>query len=1222
MRNILKKNLLCMIACVMAGIAFAQTTTGTYTKRVISSDGKTSTWTFDVVSGSAQTVPDNTDDNGILYINGGGSNKAQTSKYFSFNKSEFYIEVPSGSAGKISMAQYSSGSDGRWFQLYVNGTEGPSTKRLWSKAGDGTDGKKGPQSFDFVSSDITSKGDKTYLYFKTNGTEMKVSSFTITLTTGSYIGPAPKSKDATLSDLKVDGVTIDGFAASKTSYDYSVAATATTAPVVSATKNDTKAADPVITQAALPTAGNPTQATVKVTAEDEETTMTYTITFTRAELSHDATLKEIKVDGVPVSGFSPATETYNVSVPYSQTAMPVVTATANNGGTKPLEITQPTAVPGSATIKVTAEDGTTTKTYPLNFTRAAASNDATLKELTYNGKSVPGFSPSNLNYQVELANGSAAPTVAATPNHPFAKAVIQQSQTVDGKAIVTVTAEDGNTQKQYTIQFSEAEGIPVPPTSLLIHMPGKYEDPKGYGTPLTVLNNQEYEVYYTEHTSEGDYPTFSTTLATDGKATGISGSTSSSANVGRPGDTWFKGTIESTSECKKASSKDEFKFETKMIREHRLGASDTYQFHVKGYDQFSLWGMDKKIDPKNGNQVFVVKVDGVEQPTDASLYNTDSYTIRRYDISSGEHLIEISTTCTGSNVCYMGAVSLRVAKEPRVMHIKGNDSTQTVLQTQSIRPITYYTKYNSFGETKIIWDGAEATGLTLKQVAQTSIGDTLALSGEARCPVGVYTFRVASVFNGKVTQSLPVKIKVESKIDPYGITECEAYQGEEIDQLKFSYFALSGEDVTLSWTGNNPGGITGSGRDGLYLISGAPQNTGTFDFTVSVKDGNSVSGRMIVKPSEPADVLYLYKNNNAFDEDGVYNYLKSKFSIATRKAKEDGLRAADQYAKYKWILISEDADADNAEVLAVSGSGAANLPVLSMKSFAYGPDRLDWGEPNNGSLTENARSITVEREDHPIFKALNKKHGDKIQILSSIDKKGLMPANVKLQGSLCLATALTRDINNYNGDGEWQTFLHEVPADIRGGKKYICLPIARSSSDKLTADGQKLIDAIVKYLTSSEPSVEIPTTQITRFVVDGVIGEINQAQQTIYIDLDLSQHKDLDLTAVKPVVAVADPTYTHVIPSANEAVDFSASMLAPVEYVVTDYINRTVYKVTLHTYTSEGIEDVYVVGEWVNIFDIYGRKIATTNENIYTMDLPRGVYLIVNENGKTAKIFK
>ena len=577
MRNILKKNLLCMIACVMAGIAFAQTTTGTYTKRVISSDGKTSTWTFDVVSGSTQTVPDNTDDNGILYINGGGSNKAQTSKYFSFNKSEFYIEVPSGSAGKISMAQYSSGSDGRWFQLYVNGTEGPSTKRLWSKAGDGTDGKKGPQSFDFVSSDITSKGDKTYLYFKTNGTEMKVSSFTITLTTGSYIGPAPKSKDATLSDLKVDGVTIDGFAASKTSYDYSVAATATTAPVVSATKNDTKAADPVITQAALPTAGNPTQATVKVTAEDEETTMTYTITFTRAELSHDATLKEIKVDGVPVSGFSPATETYNVSMPYSQTAMPVVTATANNSGAKPLEITQPTAVPGSATIKVTAEDGTTTKTYTLNFTRAAASNDATLKELTYNGKSVPGFSPSNLNYQVELANGSAAPTVAATPNHPFAKAVIQQSQTVDGKAIVTVTAEDGNTQKQYTIQFSEAEGVPVPPTDLQIHVPGVYEEKSQYGgyeTALTTYDHRLYEVYYC-FKGKLNGSSIATAATTPG------GSYLTDANT-RALDGWFTASPNSMEESG-ASAMEEFKAGNGNWKMK----GDVFQLHVQGYDLFN-----------------------------------------------------------------------------------------------------------------------------------------------------------------------------------------------------------------------------------------------------------------------------------------------------------------------------------------------------------------------------------------------------------------------------------------------------------------------------------------------------------------------------------------------------------------------------------------------------------------------------------------------------------
>ena len=55
-------------------------------------------------------------------------------------------------------------------------------------------------------------------------------------------------------------------------------------------------------------------------------------------------------------------------------------------------------------------------------------------------------------------------------------------------------------------------------------------------------------------------------------------------------------------------------------------------------------------------------------------------------------------------------------------------------------------------------------------------------------------------------------------------------------------------------------------------------------------------------------------------------------------------------------------------------------------------------------------------------------------------------------------------------------------------------------------------------------------------------------------------------------------------------------------------------------YSPEGIDEVYAVGDWVNVYDIFGRKIATTNEDIYTMPLPRGVYVIVTESGQTLKI--
>ena len=55
----------------------------------------------------------------------------------------------------------------------------------------------------------------------------------------------------------------------------------------------------------------------------------------------------------------------------------------------------------------------------------------------------------------------------------------------------------------------------------------------------------------------------------------------------------------------------------------------------------------------------------------------------------------------------------------------------------------------------------------------------------------------------------------------------------------------------------------------------------------------------------------------------------------------------------------------------------------------------------------------------------------------------------------------------------------------------------------------------------------------------------------------------------------------------------------------------------------QGLEETaYTVGEWVNIYDIYGRLVATTNENIHAMNLPRGMYIAVTENGTSIKLMR
>lgn len=85
--------------------------------------------------------------------------------------------------------------------------------------------------------------------------------------------PVTSANDATLSDLKIDGTTIDGFNAGNENYTYSVPSGAAI-PVITATTTE-GAATTMITQAtAVPGDG-----TVVVTAQDATTMKTYTVSF-------------------------------------------------------------------------------------------------------------------------------------------------------------------------------------------------------------------------------------------------------------------------------------------------------------------------------------------------------------------------------------------------------------------------------------------------------------------------------------------------------------------------------------------------------------------------------------------------------------------------------------------------------------------------------------------------------------------------------------------------------------------------------------------------------------------------------------------------------------------------------------------------------------------------------------------------------------------------------
>ena len=81
----------------------------------------------------------------------------------------------------------------------------------------------------------------------------------------------------------------------------------------------------------------------------------------------DATLSDLQVDGATVTGFSPATETYSVELPEGTTVVPQITTATTTDVSASRVITQASGIPDDATVLVTAQDGTTTKTYTVSF---------------------------------------------------------------------------------------------------------------------------------------------------------------------------------------------------------------------------------------------------------------------------------------------------------------------------------------------------------------------------------------------------------------------------------------------------------------------------------------------------------------------------------------------------------------------------------------------------------------------------------------------------------------------------------------------------------------------------------------------------------------------------------------------------------------------------------------------------------------------------------------
>ena len=206
------------------------------------------------------------------------------------------------------------------------------------------------------------------------------------------------SGNATLSALSLSGVEVGSFASGTTSYSATVANEVATT-TVTATPTDAAAtvaiADPHGSTAGASRTVNldvgDTAITVTVTAEDGQTTQTYTVTVTRAmpSSSNDATLKALALSGLDIGTFDAATTDYAATAAESVAAT-TVTATPNDTGASVVIADADGSTSGTArevalgygsntiTATVTAADGETTRAYTATVTRAYTLPTATL----------------------------------------------------------------------------------------------------------------------------------------------------------------------------------------------------------------------------------------------------------------------------------------------------------------------------------------------------------------------------------------------------------------------------------------------------------------------------------------------------------------------------------------------------------------------------------------------------------------------------------------------------------------------------------------------------------------------------------------------------------------------------------------------------------------------------------------------------------------------------
>ena len=270
-----------------------------------------------------------------------------------------------------------------------------------------------------------------------------------------------------LSDILVNGVSLEGFQPTKMSYE-------------AAYSNELPEVTGVAASGQVTVLWKGEKAWLYVT-DDEGNKAVYSVSFSRTK-SGEKALEAIYADGVLISGFNAATHDYSYELE-AGSAYPEITYQAKDN-TQVIFCGQ--LETGKFGITVVAEDGTTAL-YTVSYT-IKPYTDATLKDLDIEGFDLV-YSKTQQNYgPFQIPEGEALPKVYAVPEAGQSVFVYDVSET---KQEILVMAESG-AEMLYTITYTRVGSNNVQLANILIDgvaLDGFYPEKTAY--TITLPRNAE-----------------------------------------------------------------------------------------------------------------------------------------------------------------------------------------------------------------------------------------------------------------------------------------------------------------------------------------------------------------------------------------------------------------------------------------------------------------------------------------------------------------------------------------------------------------------------------------------------------------------------------------------------------------------------------------------------------------------------------------------------------